>query len=454
MKIANPLLAGLYEKRDKFQESMDTITAAAADREDDSLTEAETANFSDADTAIKGLDVRITELVAAEEARSKANELRSKAEASDGFSFENGNTVIPAEVKTETYAADSRHSYLSDLYKFQCMPGTDRDAEARIRAYGEEVKASKPEMFASDTTAVSAFFPPAVLINDYVNIARSRAVVTNLVPKTPWQGYVDHKFPVVTTSVTVAEQASQNSAVNDSSYAATTSVTATAFTIAGSTDVSEQQLQSPSGFSWESEITSSLVEEYYLKLEDYILNKATIGLFNYATANATYTDASPTLTEFISSLADVMSQIRDNRKRPATAIILGAERWLWALTQNDTTNRPLIPSSGSAVNAPGDLGTIGAAGLAGHLLTVPVYVADAVPNTYTQEATPSGVDKVLVARLDDARLAEGPLQVQFDRGPGFKSGTITYRVMGFAAFHGRIANSYGVIQGTGLKEPF
>ena len=68
----------------------------------------------------------------------------------------------------------------------------------------------------------------------------------------------------------------------------------------------------------------------------------------------TWTLASPTAVEFQRRVADAVSRMSTSLLSSPNAIVMHRRRWAWLLTQNDTTDRPLIvPETAGPSNAPG-----------------------------------------------------------------------------------------------------
>jgi hypothetical protein len=125
-------------------------------------------------------------------------------------------------------------------------------------------------------------------------------------------------------------------------------------------------------------------------------------------------------------------------------------RWHWLLSKSDSTGRPFVVPAGPAQNPVGT-GITEGSGIAGTLAGLPVIVDANVP---TNLGASTDEDRVIVTRLSDHALWEGPLMTfsfdQFVAPPA----TIRLAVASYSAFTaGRYPASTSVVQGTGLVAP-
>lgn len=447
MEVSNPLLASLYEKRDKYQETLDALVANVAEEGREQFNEAETANFNDTEAAIKKLDERIAELVEMESARAKVNDLRAKVDAKPGVEFADGRAVKVTN-EAATYRADVHFSYIADL--FACQTGrADREAQERMARHAKEMHS-----FAMATGDVPEVVPPQYLTDDLLRKASNKRVVANLIPQRPWINGMTHYYPRITDVVSVGTQASQNSAFANHTPD-TDDVNTAVKTAGGYVELSEQVL-SQASMSWDQEVFTQLGEQYADYVENYVLNDATEGLFVVTgTTGVTYTDASPTLGELYAKLGAAASAVASARYNDADTIIMSSRRWNWVKTQVDNDGRPLLPLFGAVVNVAGNADTRSTQGLVGELFGLPVYVSNRVPLT-SNDATPVDQDAIIVARLAETRIRESGVRAGIDRGgDAFKNGTVVFRLFGMLSFTAKRAPSeVSIIRGTGLNNPF
>lgn len=262
-------------------------------------------------------------------------------------------------------------------------------------------------------------------------------------------------IPTIVSGAAVAIQVSDNAAVSEVDPT-TGSASAPVRTLAGQVDVAVQALeQSPAGF--DQIIFRDLTADYAAKLDVQVISGSGAsgqikGLRNATgITTVTYTDASPTLPELYKKIADAISQMSTNRFLPPTSIVLHPRRWAWALSELDTTNRPLVVPTAIAQNASATAGDFDSGGSVGTLLGLPVYIDANIPINL---GAGTNEDIVIVLRGEDAYLFESSIRTRVL--PDVGSGTLTTRlqVYGFvAATFERYAKSVAIISGTGLSTP-
>jgi len=261
----------------------------------------------------------------------------------------------------------------------------------------------------------------------------------------------------ITTGSAAAEQASQNSAVQETNMDDTL-LTVNVDTVAGQQDVSRQALErgGQPGFSLENIIFQDLVSAYYTKLDNLMINGSgssgqPLGISQVSGINSTtYTDASPTVAELYPKLADAVQEINSNRFAPATAILMHPRRWGFLTAGVDTTNRPLVLPAGNNPDNAAGIGDAAAYGqVVGSVMGLPV-ITDA--NIRTDLGT--NEDAIYIVKADDMILFEdGLFQLKFEET---NAGSLTTKmvVYGYSAFaSGRYPAGISAITGTGLIAP-
>jgi HK97 family phage major capsid protein len=297
------------------------------------------------------------------------------------------------------------------------------------------------------------------MVEDYAPLARAGANFYNAVPKKELPAF-GNKIEIsrITTGSAAAEQASENSAVQETNMDDTL-LTVNVDTVAGQQDVSKQALDrgGQPGFSMEEIIFQDLAAAYYTKLDNLLLNGSgssgqPLGLTSVSGVNSVaYTDASPTVGELMPKLADAIQQVNSNRFAPATAIIMHPRRWGFLTAGLDSSNRPLVLPSGNAPQNAYGVGDAAKYGIVGNLLGIPV-ITDA--NVATNFGAGTNQDEIYIVRAEDHILFEQDMfTAKFEET---NAGSLTTKlvVYGYVAFaSGRYPSGISVIGGTGLVTP-
>jgi len=259
-------------------------------------------------------------------------------------------------------------------------------------------------------------------------------------------------LPKVATGTTVAAQTADAASVSSTDLT-DTSVSAPVRTIAGQQDIAIQLLdQSP--ISFDEVVMADLLGDYDAKLDIQVLNGTgangqVTGIIPTSGINAvTYTDATPTLPELWIPLLQAASQIAKNRKLPGTGVVLTPSVWYWALSQLDSTGRPLILPNQNVMNAMGAAGELESDGPAGMFTYgLPAFLDGNIPATFG-----GGTEtKVLTARWQDLYLWEGAMRSRVLSE--ILSGTLQVRIQVYdyvAFMANRRPESISAISGTGV----
>ena len=267
------------------------------------------------------------------------------------------------------------------------------------------------ESRAGDMTTVAGaggtFAPPAWLVDQFIALARPGRVTADLLDHQPLpSGVSSINLPKVSSGALTGIQATQNSALSDTAMT-TTSVSSGISLIGGKQIISLQLLQQ-SGIPFDRVILGDLAADYAKQLDLQVLAGSGTsgqlrGLINGAGAGSTtYTTTQPSLTSvtsansFYNKVIAAATAVHTTRFLPATAVVMHPNRWAWCLEALDTTNRPLIVTEGSSLNAAGSSAGIVAQGSAGKIV-LPVYL-DANVTITTGAGSATNQDLVYVLR--------------------------------------------------------
>ena len=397
---------------------------------------------------IKDLNIKI------DEAREAAETLKAVKESRNALGVEDedlGDKEAVVEVnEPNLYREGGDHSFISDAWA------------ARSGDFKAQERLNKHQDFEARDVGTGAFtglVVPQYLVDEYAPIARAGSPFYNAVPKKDLPAF-GNKIEIsrITTGSQAAEQATENSAVQETNMDDTL-LTVNVDTIAGQQDVSRQALErgGQPGFSLENIIFQDLVAAYYTKLDNLMLNGSGSsgqpkGISQVSGINqTTYTDASPTVAELYPKLADAVQEINSNRFAPATAILMHPRRWGFLTAGVDSSNRPLVLPAGNNPDNAAGVGEAAAYGqVVGSVLGLPV-ITDANIRTDLGAGTE---DAIYIAKVDDHIMFEDNLfQLKFEET---NAGSLTTKmvVYGYVAFaSGRYPQGISEIVGSGLIAP-
>lgn len=389
-----------------------------------------------------------------EEAREAVETLKAVKESRNALGVEDedlGDKEAVVEVnEPDLYRKGGNHSFIADAWAAR---SGDFKAQERLNNHQDF------EARDVGTGAFTGLVVPQYLVDEYAPIARAGSPFYNAVPKKDLPAF-GNKIEIsrITTGSAAAEQASENSAVQETNMDDTL-LTVNVDTIAGQQDVSRQALErgGQPGFSLENIIFQDLVAAYYTKLDNLLINGSGSsgqpkGISQVSGINSvTYTDASPTVAELYPKLADAVQGINSNRFAPATAIIMHPRRWGFLTAGVDSSNRPLVLPAGNNPDNAAGVGDAAAYGqVVGSVLGLPV-ITDANIRTDLGAGTE---DAIYIAKVDDHILFEDNLfQLKFEET---NAGSLTTKmvVYGYVAFaSGRYPAGISAITGTGLIAP-
>ena len=115
----------------------------------------------------------------------------------------------------ETYRRGGQHSYFRDLAMVGLQRGDTRAAQDRLMRNNREVEVEARALSTTDG-AGGDFVPPMWMVNDYVELARTaRPTADRVRNETLPTGTDQVNVPKIVTGTAVAEQATQNTAVQN-----------------------------------------------------------------------------------------------------------------------------------------------------------------------------------------------------------------------------------------------
>ena len=448
------------QNRDRAIAKRKAITDLATEEHRDELLPEEDSEFRELTDHIKRLDSDLARI------DERIQELADEAER--GRSLSAGAAAVKrAAARVEsvregrTYDQGNGRSYLQDLMRVQLQMDANGDSIERLRRHAQDVAeaAASPEYRDLSRTDGSGGYavPPLWLMSQYIDLARAGRAYANLCNKEPLPPGTDSiNIPKMSTGTAAAVQTADNAAVQETDLT-DTSVQAPVRTIAGQQDVAVQLLdQSP--ISFDQIVFRDLVADYATKLDLQVISgsgssgqvtgvRGTSGI-----TTITYTDASPTVAELYSKLADAVQRVHTSRFMPPTVIVMHPRRWAWFLAASDTAGRPLVvPQSGNPQNAVATLGAVAAEQVVGQMHGLPVVTDPSMPTTL---GAGTNEDVVHVVRASDLLLFESGIRSRVLPDVGSGNLTVRLQVYGYLAFTaGRYPASVVEIGGSGLVSP-
>lgn len=440
-------LPHLRAARSAAKAELDGILAGPQ-AEQRNLTGTEQTTFNEKLAEIRGLDDQIGQAETAEQRAGTAATIRSRivpnGPQNSGFTITEPTTYRKDDLTGPSWVRDMTAVALR----------SDSDAAQRLQRNTREV-AQETRALTTTDGAGGEFVPPMWVVNEAVMLARAGRVVADQVRHQPLPSGTDTiSLPRMVSGTTVAEQATQNTAVSNTD-ATTGSVTANVATIAGQQVIS-QQLIEQSPVNMDTVLLADLVADYAVKLDTYVISNNAAGkrgLLNVTGINGvTYTDATPTVGEAYSKVADGIQQIHTGRFLPPDKIFMHPRRWAWYTASLDTAGRPLVvPVANMPQNTLAAMGSVVSEGFVGTLQGLPVFVD---PNLPTNLGAGTNEDRIIVARTSDVILYEGVMRAEAFRETYAHNLSVLLRVYNYAAIHSeRYPKSISVVSGTGLIAP-
>lgn len=436
------VLVRLADRRDAAiaagQAIVDTVTNLPEARD---LTDAELTEIRTHGAAADVVTAQIAEVEALEARSQRAAEQRTR--------FAGITTTVDVTSNEAVYRRGTGPSFFSDMLGARYG---DTDAMERLRRNNAEGDDRERRDGTTGATSMGSFIPPIWLVNLLAQKARVGRVLAPYLTDGGFPTTNSITIPRITTGSTVAGQAGDNAAVNETDIISA-QLTRTTVTIAGQQDISQQSMDL-SPFPVDQIVFNDLRGAYDAELDRQILRGSgtneLLGLNAVSGINAvTYTDASPTVPELYPKIADAIQQIAAARFAGAELIVMTPRRWGWITASLDTQSRPLV-TPGAGVNSVARFGPVVAQGIVGETQGIPIVVTGSgslVLGAGTE-------DQIVVCRPSDVIFMESPIRTRIHEQT--LNGNLTLRLQLFAyvnLFAGRFPASTSTIGGTGLIAP-
>lgn len=454
-------LAKLVELRQKaldeiaeIKEARKALTDKVEAEERADFTEEEDAEFRASLAAVKEKDAVVEDLT------SQIKDLEAENERA-GRNNEEVQRVLKNTTRTEvkeslTYEKGDPHaSYGQDLAR-KLAGKADSETLARLQRHAVDVASNKELRANVNTTDGTGgeFVPPLWAVQDYVKFARAGRVYANLTrSRTLPPGQDIIIVPKVTTGTSVDVQATQNTALHESSFG-TDDVQAPAITIGAFQPISRQALDwSPIRF--DEEIFQDLIRAYAVKVDQQVISGAGIGSGQFLGVRNTPGIQTITVTEtgtelqkaqaLFRAVANGISKVYDGTADDPEVIVMHPRRWAAYSSVLAADGRPAVVASGPGQNQYASFDGVGFDRVVGQMHGFPVVTATHLPTTL---GAGTNQDVVHILRPSDWRLYESGIRVEAFRETKATELTVILQVHGYGAFTaGRQAP--GVVELTG-----
>lgn len=437
---------GIKEARAAYNEAvqrMNTAADAIDAASDDADLDALSASFESAKQDVERSKRQLDSIAAIVEARNAFPVINDPSTtATDGIESRAVQSVTVGREES-VYRPDVARSFYGDLVKSR---QGDRDAAERLHKHQAQMR----DVTTTNTTSGGGFVPPQYLGDLYADYARAGRPFADVLPKLnlPLTG-MTISIPKITTGVTAAVQATENTGVSETDHVST-QISVPVVTIAGLNDVSKQ-LFDRSDPGIDQIIFMDLLGAYNAALDTQLISGAGSsgehdGLDNVASINTvTFTEGSPTAANTIPRIYDAIQKVWSTRYAAPTHILMHPRRAA-ALAAGLSSTFPVF-QQGGLNQAVGTQNT----GLVGMMCGLPVIV-DA--NITTTEGASTNQDAIYVVRAPDMPLMEGPIQTDVFADVGSAGLTVRLRLFSYSAFaSNRQPKGIAKISGTGLVTP-
>lgn len=417
LERARKRLDTLREERNTIRDKQQAIVEQADahnDGEGRDLTDDELAEVRDAADRVRALEAQIDE--AADAVADLTAMQESRQAAADATPAETRDADVKVVRNEPVYRPDRPEvGFLADHFLAQMR--NDRDAAERLAQHRGSV-----EQRATSTTAnfTDGALPPQYLSDQYAAALQNPRVYADLVAAgdLPQTG-MSLVLPRVTTSTTVAAQASEGGTLSTQALD-TTDLVVPVRTIGGYVDVSRQTLERGGALA-DQLIMENMLGALGEEIERQAINGSGSSGEVEGTLNATgtiaitYTDASPTAVEILNQIALAIGSVLDQRKRPARRIVMSATRWYELVGAVDGSGRSVVVVNGNGPqNAAGTATAQAELGPVGTIYGVPVYATPAMP---TNLGAGTDEDRIIVETAGDVKLWEAqgaPFGLKFE----------------------------------------
>lgn len=461
------------KEREVRQDQQDAITKLVEDEKRVNLDDKETRRFTDLaaqmaeidtrneeiDADLEGLEERLVDLRASEEARAKATKAAEKwADHAPDTERKVGGARVTNEARTYTPDAERRGiSFFQDVYSRQF--NNDRGASERLERHDREARLNEASLYEQRAVGTSAFAGltvPQYLTEMAAPFARAGAPTVAICNRHPLPSDGQTvNISRITTGTAVSAQTAENTGVTNTD-ADDTNLAVNVRTYAGQQDVSRQAIERGTGV--DSILIQDLMSAYWTELNSDIVNGGGTGEHTgvIQTSNiqsVTYTDTTASVAELYPKLADLIQKIQTGAYQGITHFVMHPRRWWW-IAKELTTSFPLVSVPMAGNQQAGSFQGQGYNNTMANLFGVPVVLDATIPTT---NGAGTNQDVILGVSSPELHLwhdDSAPLFIRAEQTANAGKLQVKFVVYGYSAFTaGRYPGAHGQISGTGLTTP-
>lgn len=296
------------------------------------------------------------------------------------------------------YRQGGEHSFFGDLYR----SATKMDDGESAKRLTEHSRALATGAGGTGLSAGVGLVAPNWLTEEYESKARFGRALASAVRQVPITNPAPMTLPGQTagTDAVVAEQATENIAPGSADAFTTGVVTVTPKPTTGA-QIFSRQMFDMSNPAIDALIYADLLSVYDDKVEAKVsaavIAAAGTAVTNFLT-NAAFA-GSGGATPGLDALIDASIAVRNARKLPANAHVMGVGRWGFLKKLKDTTGRPLLPHT---QHGPMNVAGLGEIMADGEHEGIPIIVSDGI-------STGAYPESIVTMRLQDTILFEGAM---------------------------------------------
>lgn len=332
----------------------------------------------------------------------------------------------------------------------------DVEASTRLSRHMAEERVERAQYMerAVGTGAFSGLTVPQYLTDMYAPATAALRPFADVCNKHPLpDSGMSVNISRITTASGAALQASENAAVQNTDMDDTL-LTVNLQTAAGQQTISRQAIERGTGI--EDVAMQDLFNRVATVLDNTLLNQATNGLTNVATANA-YTDGTPSGAELYPKILGAASGVEAAllaMGRPSHAV-MHSRRWYWLSSQMSST-WPMVNWTNLPVQAGGTANPSSSynSGVRGVLPSGLEVVTD--NNIATNLGAGTNEDEIYVVPSSECHLWEdpnAPMFIRAEQPAAANLGVLLVAYSYFAYTFGRYTNGMQKVGGTGLITP-
>lgn len=381
-----------------------------------------------------------------DQVRRHVAEHPTSVESGDGAS--NGGSQVVVRSEERVYRPDGDNDFIRDAFRAHFS----NDIEARDRVH----RARDQELadYRSTTGNFGGLVVPQYLTAQFAEVLRSGRPFLNSVTAVPLpEAGMNLTIPRGSTGTAVASQETQNTAVQNTTYAESDLVVPVR-TFAGQQVVSRQAVDRGTGIA--SILLQDLYSDYATKVNVSALSGDGSGGGHWGVLNTTSVQtaawAGTTGASLVTSIHSALGKVNSARYAAADLIVMHPRRWAWLCAQSDTAGRPLVEISGYSGDNVVAAGSAAGYSAVGSVAGVPVVTDAGVPITL---GASTDEDRIIVTRRADNLFMEdasAPVGFNFEEVLGDQL-SVKMVVFGYSAFTaGRYPVGTAVINGTGFKQ--